>query len=294
MTGARPGKRSILVTGASRGLGLAAALVLASRGHSLTLTTRSVDAHAAIQADIERAAAGAQPRFDVVDLASFASIRRFCAAALDRGDRFDVILHNAGVIFAAPARRLTGDGIEETLSVHAVGPLLLSHSLLPSLNRPARLVFVGSELHRPGRRFGPEVDFRFDDPNMDAHYHPGRAYKNSKLAQIWIAREWQRRHGGEGVHADVVCPGFVPTTAAARSSGLQRFVLGRIMPLMPFANSLEHGAQLLVQWCERPLDTPGGAYFDGRTLTSPSHDACDDALAAKFFAWAQAVIASRA
>jgi len=293
MSGAREGKRSILITGASRGLGLAAARVLASRGHSLTLATRSPEAHPALQAEF--AGIGAQPRvrLECLDLASFASIRRFSAAMRERNERFDVILHNAGVIFAAPTQRLTEDGIEETLSVHAVGPLLLSHLLLPVLNRPARLVFVGSELHRPGRRFGPEVCFRFDDPNMDAHYHPRRAYKNSKLAQIWIAREWQRRHGGEGVHADVVCPGFVPTTAAARSSGLQRFVLGRIMPLMPFANSLEHGAQILVQWCERPFDAPGGQYFDGRRIVSPSADAMDEARAATFWAWAESAMAAR-
>ncbi len=292
MSGAREGRRSILVTGASRGLGFAAARVLASRGHKLMLATRSPDAHPALQAAFAGQGAQPQARLDCLDLASFASIRRFSAAMRERNERFDVILHNAGIIFAAPAQRLTEDGIEETLCVHAVGPLLLSQLLLPVLDRPARLVFVGSELHRPGR-FGADVDFRPDDPNMNAHYHPWRAYKNSKLAQIWIAREWQRRYGNEGVQADVVCPGFVPATAAARSRGLQRFVLGRIMPLMPFANSLEHGAQILVQWCERPLDAPGGQYFDGRRIVSPSVEAMDEARAATFWAWAESATAGR-
>jgi NAD(P)-dependent dehydrogenase (short-subunit alcohol dehydrogenase family) len=222
-------------------------------------------------------------------MSSFEAIRRFAEAELARGTCFDVVLHNAGIIFAAPQRRLTADGLEETLAVHAAGPLLLSKLLLPALSRPSWLVFVGSGLHKLGS-MGPEVDFRSDDPNLDTRYHPARAYKNSKLAQIWIAKEWERRFGPQGVHADVVCPGFVPVTAAARSSGAQYLLLRWLMPLMPFANTLEHGAQILVQWCERDLDEQGGRYFDGKAIVAPSADAQDPARAAEFYDWAEHAI----
>lgn len=292
MTGERSSRRSILITGASRGLGLQAAKVLAQRGHRVMATARSESALAAMRDNIMRAAPQAELNTAALDMASFRSIRGFAESAVAQAASFHVILHNAGVIFAAPQRQLTEDGIEETLAVHAVGPLLLSQLLLPRLARPSRLLFTGSELHRPGRRMGPEVDFRFGDENMTAHYHPGRAYKNSKLAQIWVAREWQHRYGADGIGADVICPGFVPVTAGERSTGFQRFVLKRIMPLMPFATSLEHGAQILVQWCERPLDGPGH-YFSGKAITEPSGDARNAALAAQFHQWAERAIANR-
>jgi NAD(P)-dependent dehydrogenase (short-subunit alcohol dehydrogenase family) len=291
VTGFRGKPRGILITGGNRGLGLQAAKVLARRGHHVMLTARNTAALATAAQAIRSESPSCDLTTARLDLASFASIREFSKAEAQKGTRFDVILHNAGVIFAEPRRRLTDDGIEESLAVHAVGALLLSQLLMPLMARPSRLIFVGSGLHKPGT-MGPEVDFREDDPNLDHNYHPLRAYKNSKLAQIWIVSEWEKRLGASGVHADVVCPGFVPATIAGRSSGLQRIVFGWIMPLMPFANTLDHGAQILVHWCERDLAEPGGRYFDGKAIVSPSADAQDAARAAAFFDWAERTISA--
>lgn len=221
----------------------------------------------------------------VLDLASFAAIRR-CAAELTTGQPFDVVIHNAGVLVPARERRLTKDGCEECLQVHAVGPMLLTALLMTKLHRPCRIVLVTSSLHAPGTH-GAEVGFDFNDPHLEHGYHPDRAYKNAKLAQIWFALEWERRFGAVGIHADAVCPGFVPQTAVRNTQGVQRLLLKYFLPWMPFATSITQAARIEARWALRnPMD-PGGKYFDGRIITAPSKDARDDTKALAFWTMAE-------
>jgi NAD(P)-dependent dehydrogenase (short-subunit alcohol dehydrogenase family) len=274
------------VTGGNRGIGLATARRLVAAGHSVCITARrEADARAALDAIDNPRATWVQ-----LDLASLSATRRCAEELAARGDRFDVVLHNAGVLLAPKTRRMTEDGLEQTLQVNAVAPLLLTQRLRPVLDRPARLVWTGSSLHAPGSRGGAEVDFRFDDIHMDAHYHYERAYKNSKLAQIWVSTEIERRFGAEGLHSDVVCPGFVPTTAAAHLSGFRRFALAHILSHMPFATSLEEAATRIADACLTPRDAPGGRYFHGGALSTPSDDARDPEQAARFYALATKLV----
>ena len=85
-------------------------------------------------------------------------------------------------------------------------------------------------------------DFAFDDPNLEHGYSPDRAYKNSKLAAIWVSNELNRRLPAT-VTADAICPGFVPTTAAAYTSGWQRFLLRRILPRLSFTTTIAGRSQ---------------------------------------------------
>ncbi len=275
--------KSILVTGGNRGIGRLLVLELLRRGHHVVFTARRPDAGEAARAEYSRLVPGAQVEWWPLDLASLASVRGLAGTLLREGRRFEVVVHNAGTLAPPPERRITADGLEETLQIHTVGPYLLSTLLLPALARPSRLVFIGSALHEPGSR-GVPVHFRFDDPFLDAEYHPDRAYKNAKLAQLWLAREWERRHGGDGVHADDVCPGFVPVTASATARGGMRLLLRWVLPLMPFATTPRAAANLEADWAEREPALPGGAYFDGARVTEPSADARDPELARAFWA----------
>jgi len=277
--------RHILLTGGNRGIGYAAARELVRAGHAVTLTSRNAAAGRAAVERLRREHGQANLNAVVLDLASFDSIRR-CAAELAERPPFDVLLHNAGILVPAPERRLTRDGIEEGLQVHAVGPMLLTTLLVPRLRSPGRLVLVTSSLHAPGTR-GAQVAFDFEDPNLDRNYHPERAYKNAKLAQLWFALEWERRFGGAGLHADAVCPGFVPTTAAHSSKGMQRLLLQYVLPHMSFATSVVQAARVEAEWALRSPEDPGGRYFDGHTLTLPSEDARDAAKAQAFWALAE-------
>lgn len=279
--------RTILVTGANRGLGLTTAERLARAGHRLVLTARD-DAKARATADrIEQARAGAVVAAHAVDLTSLAAVRELAARLVARGQPIDVLVHNAGMLFPAERRVLTEDGIEACLQVHAVAPMLLTRMLLPVLARPARVWALGSSLHAPGTHGAP-VGFDHDDPNLDQHYHPERAYKNSKLALLWVAYALEPRLAARGVHMDVVCPGFVPTTAAVGAQGwFSRFMLRRIMPHMSFTTSLEDSADGLARlFGQTPLDEPGGRYFTRWAVGESSEQSRDRAQVQRFWRWA--------
>jgi len=278
--------RRILATGANRGLGLATALELARKGHKLILTARRLEdvdpLKRRILAHIPHAVAEVRP----LDLASFGSIRRFAVSVVSCKAPIHVVLHNAGLVLPPPQRRLTVDGIEESLAVAAVGPLLLSLNLLPVLAQPSRLVGVNSALHAP-HTYGDEVSFRFDDPHMESGYTATRAYKNAKLAQLWFLFEWERRFGSQGLHADAVSPGFVPSTAAPRAKGLQRLLLRYVFPLLPFARTVDDAVRAIVRACEDDLSADGGRYFESEALAAASADARSTELASEFWALAE-------
>lgn len=278
-------RRRVLITGANRGIGLSTARELVRTGCAVVLTSRDEARGLAAAADLRADTPGADVDVRSLDLASFWSIRKL-AADLLKGPPIDVLVHNAGVVIPSPERKMTEDGVEECLQVHTVGPMLLTSHLAPRLARPCRIVLVGSGLHAPGTH-GREVHFDFDDPFLDRHYHPDRAYKNAKLAQLWFAFEWERRFGARGLHADVVCPGFVPLTAAASSHGLQRLLLEHVYPWLPFATTLEKAAHIEAEWALHDPGSPGGRYFDAHTIAQASADARDPEKAAAFWKLAE-------
>lgn len=276
--------KTILLTGANRGLGLATACELARRGHALVVTARDEDKAKRTLAAIEAAAPGAWTRAALLDLASPESIRAFALQFLDEGCELDVVLHNAGILVPPETRRVTPDGIELTLMVNAVAPLLLTRLLLPAIKYPGHVVGLASGLHKPGTR-GDEVDFHFDDPQLERSYSSDRAYKNSKLALLWVLFELERRLGDAvGVHFDGVCPGFVPTTAAKDVHGPMRWMMRHVLPHMPFATSKERAAEALaVVATEQGFDGKGGRYFLLEREQAPSEDARDVGKAGSFW-----------
>jgi NAD(P)-dependent dehydrogenase (short-subunit alcohol dehydrogenase family) len=281
----------VLITGGGRGLGRHTAEAIARAGHRVILTARDAAAGERAVAEIRAASPAARIESHRLDLASFDDIRRF-ARELPPTLRFDVLLHVAGVMQQSPVRRLTRDGVEETLAVNALAPFLLTHELESRLGTPGampRVVCVSSRLHLPGSR-GPAVHYDFDDPNLARGYEPNRAYKNSKLAVLWFTAELARRFPPPRLTAHGVCPGFVPTTAAASARGATRFLLRYVLPLMPFATSVADAVESLrFMALDAALDATSGDFWAERRPAEASPQARDAADARRFWDYARDV-----
>jgi NAD(P)-dependent dehydrogenase (short-subunit alcohol dehydrogenase family) len=276
--------RTVVVTGGNRGIGYALVANLADRGDQVIFTSRDPDRGTASLEQLKAEHPTAKIRMEVCDLASPTSIRSCAQRLLVEGRPIDGLINNAGVLRPAAQREMTPDGIEVALATNALGPLLLTTALEPALVAApdARVLILTSRLHLPGSR-GDAVDFDFDDPNLDYGYSPDRAYKNSKLAAIWVAKELDRRLPDPAT-CDAICPGFVPSTAAQYTSGWQRFLLRRILPHFRFTTSVEQAAEDVLWALDVPeLAGAGGRYLSDRRVAEPSADASDEGKANRFW-----------
>ena len=265
------GKRVVL-TGATNGIGLAAAIELARRGADLTLVARDPGRAAEAVRQISAASSGRTPEVVFADLASQSSIRQLASALLARYPRIEVLVNNAGAIYAR--RQLTADAIELTWAVNHLAPFLLTTLLLDRLkaSRPARIVTTSSGAHEGAR-------IPFHDLNGEQSWRGAgfTRYGETKLANILFTAELARRLDGTGVTANAFHPGFVATGFNRNNGVLMRvgMALSR-----PFARSPLKGAESLV-WlvdAEEAGQLNGAYVFDRRPVTpSPAAQDADAA-----------------
>ena|ERR1700674_1707854 len=151
--------KTVLITGANQGLGKASAMALGKMGAKLVLVCRNADKARAAIADIEKEGAR-DVDLIVGDLASQTEVRRIAAEFLNRHDRLDVLMNNAGVL--VPSRRTTPDGIEETLAINHLAYFLLTNLLREILraSRASRIINVSSEAHRGAKMHWDNLQFQ--------------------------------------------------------------------------------------------------------------------------------------
>ena len=272
------GKRAV-VTGATGGIGLAAARQLAHMGAELTIVGRSSER-------AERAARSIGRPVDVLlaDFASQESVRQLGEDILQRYPRVDVLVNNAGAIYAS--RQLSPDGIEMTWAVNHLAPFLLTNLLLERLKEsaPARVVTTASGAH-----YGAQIPFD-DLPAQRAYKGMGYTrYGETKLANILFTRELARRLEGSGVTANCFHPGFVGT-GFGRNNGLVMRIGMTIGQL--FARRPDKGAETLV-WLADSAEVEGvsGAYFMDKRERRPSHAARDQDAARRLWSVSQQQVA---
>ena len=191
--------RRILVTGVSAGLGVETARTLAAHGAHVVGTARDLD-----KARRALAAAGAEGIALVeMDLASLASVRAAADALNAKGEKFDLVIANAGVM-ATPEGR-TADGFETQFGTNHLGHFVFINRIAGLIKDGGRLVNLSSAGHRYS-------DVDLDDPNFErTPYIPFVAYGRSKTANILFAVEFDRRHKARGVRATAVHPGGIQT-----------------------------------------------------------------------------------
>jgi NAD(P)-dependent dehydrogenase (short-subunit alcohol dehydrogenase family) len=204
--------RTFLVTGANTGIGRATALALAQRGGRVHLACRSEDKAAPVLDEI--AAAGGPPAsFLALDLADLESVRAGAAAFLERGERLDVLIDNAGV---AGQRGTTAQGFELTFGVNHLGHFLFTTLLLDHLRAGdhPRVVVVASDEH-----------FKAKDIDYDAVRKPTATYTGlpeyavSKLCNVLFVQELARRLEGTGVTTYSLHPGVIASDIYRRLPG---------------------------------------------------------------------------
>ena len=261
-----------VVTGATSGIGKAAAAALARLGATVVLVGRDRGRTEAAAAEIGPASAS-PPRAEVADLASLEQVRGL-AGRLAGLERIDVLINNAGLVLGE--RRITPDGFEHIFALNHLAPFLLTNLLLPKLaaSAPARVVTVTSDAHSAAR-------LDLSDPNLERGWDSWRSYANSKLANILFTRELARRLDGTGVTASCAHPGVVRTGFGRESRPLLK--LG-ITIARPFMASPERGADTIVYLASSP-DVAGqtGGYYVKRQRREPSAAARDDAAAGKLW-----------
>lgn len=250
----------VLVTGATSGLGLAAASELARMGARVRFLARDRARAEATRAAIVQVSRSGDVDFDVADLDDLAAVDGFATRFLAEHDRLDFLLHNAGALFRDYG--VTAAGTERTVATHVVAPFLLSARLLPLLARTsgARVVTVSS-----GGMYSERLDV--DDLEMGPDGYDGvKAYARAKRAQVALTAELAARLDRTGVTFHAVHPGWADTPGVATSLPAFRRVTG------PLLRTPAEGADTMVWLSVAPAEAIGnGGFWHDRRRRSVHH-----------------------
>jgi NAD(P)-dependent dehydrogenase (short-subunit alcohol dehydrogenase family) len=253
--------RTVVITGASSGIGAAAARQFAATGDRVVVVGRSPRRTRAVAQEVGGVALTA-------DFEDLGSVRDLAAALLETCPRIDVLASNAGGIWPRPAA--TRDGFERTVQVNHLAPFLLTWLLLERLGASRATVLVtASAAHRVGRLPAGDLSGVFAVPSR---YRSMRVYGTSKLANILHARELQRRHAVDGITALSWHPGVV-ASQFGRDGGLTGALVS-LPPVRARMTTPEQAAARLVGLAAGPGPADGsadpdrpqpGEYHDGST-----------------------------
>jgi len=267
--------KTVVVTGASSGIGLETARALAAQGAKVTMVVRSRDRGEAAIANIRTTAPDAKLDLVLADLYSLAEVRKAGAELRGKLDRLDVLVNNAGLIH--DHRELTVDGFERTFALNHLAGFLLTYELreLLAASAPARVVTVSSMGHKLAR-------FDWDDLATMNHWTGETfVYGASKLCNIWFAKEAARRLARHRVTSNALHPGAVASNFGA--SGGWLFRVGPKL-VKPFLLTTEQGARTSIYLASSPeVDGVSGEYFVKCKVATPSRRARDDASARRLW-----------
>jgi len=266
--------KTVLLTGASSGIGRATALGLADEGARLILVGRTPERCEETLSLLRHRTGRDDALLLRADLSSLKEVRRLADEVLARADRLHVLVNNAGVTLLQ--RRLTADGLEATFATNHLAYFLLTGLLLPRLREsaPARIVNVASDAHRFGR-------LDLSDLQNERSYRAMRVYGQSKTANILFTQELARRLTGSGVSANALHPGGIRSNLG-RSEGKALELVRKLVGL--FLKSPEEGARTsLYLACSPEVEGVTGRYFAKCRERRPAAHARDPELARRLW-----------
>jgi NAD(P)-dependent dehydrogenase (short-subunit alcohol dehydrogenase family) len=257
-----PLAKTVLITGATDGVGKVVAERLAAQGARVLLHGRNAEKGELVRAAIARATGNDQVAYYNADLASLAAVRALAATVALETQRLDILINNAGIGRGAPQhqqqREVSPDGHELRFAVNYLAGFALTQLLLPKLraSAPARIVMVAS---------AGQQAIDFDDVMLERGYEGVRAYRQSKLAQVMYAMELTERLAGAGVTATSLHPSTFMNTNMVREGGNT--------PI----STVEEGADAILNLALSPaLAGKGGLYFDVLRETRANPQAYDE------------------
>ncbi|XP_078062023.1 retinol dehydrogenase 12-like [Mustelus asterias] len=266
--------KTVIITGASNGIGRETARELAKRGARVIMACRDLEKSEQVAEQLRAAVCNDNIVVYRLDLASLESIHCFAREVTENEVRVDILVNNAGA--AIGPREVTEDGFEMQIGVNHFGHFLLTILLLDQLKNsaPSRIINVSSRAHKIGK-------IRFNDIHMKECYDPLVAYCQSKLANILFTRELSQRLQGTGVTVNALHPGILWTDMTRNMMSHQPFwVRLLVAPFYFCLKNPKQGAQTTIHCVVAPdLDTVTGQYFSDCEVSEVAYYAQDECTA---------------
>jgi NAD(P)-dependent dehydrogenase (short-subunit alcohol dehydrogenase family) len=266
--------KTVVITGATSGIGQVAAEKLAAMGTRLVLVARDKARGEAELARLRPLSPGVNHGIHYADLSRLDEMKRVAGEIAAAEPRIDVLINNAGALFGS--RQVTADGLELTFATNHMSYFVLTHGLRTRLHAsaPARVVNVASDAHK-----GEKLDF--NDLQSAGNYRGLHVYGRSKLCNILFTRELARRWEGSGVTANSLHPGFVSTRFGDQSGGVLSLV---VRAAKMFAISPEKGAETIIHLASSDeAGNASGLYYYKCRPATPTREAQDNNAARRLW-----------
>ncbi len=279
-------KTTVIVTGATNGIGEVTACELARQGAHVVLISRSADRCRASVEAIQKATGTKRVEYIAADLSSLAETRRAASVFLARHQRLDVLVNNAGAVFTSYAASI--DGYEMTLALNHLNYFLLTHELLPVLKTTAaatgdaRIINVASEVHFSVKR----LDVDALPTSKEARFG---GYSKSKLMNVLFTYELAERLQGTGIMVNTLHPGVVRSGFGKNNGPLVGLVFSAIQRLAGI--TVEEGAETTIYLASSP-EVKGitGKYFDKKWAVESSPLSYDHNLRRRLWAASEKMV----
>lgn len=272
--------KTVIITGASDGIGKAAARELKSQGAEVVIIGRSPEKTIALAQELDA-------MYYIADFSDLNKVRELAEKLLATYPRIDVLANNAGGIFGK--RELTTDGFEKTMQVNHLSHFLLTSLLLNTLIASKATIINTSSIAN-----GLFARLDIHDINMERRYSSNMAYGNAKLENILFTKELQRRYGEQGISAVAFHPGNVATSFASDSNSISRFMYQTPLKRMIGLTSPEVGAETLVWLASTTpnIDWQPGQYYYKKKIEKTNAMADDENVAKSLWRQSEAMTKS--